>query len=161
MPKNIQTKKLLCQLDNLKQVGVPQKNLRVKSYSEVGKRIAHNHNKHLWIDKDAYSKDDVILGFKEHDMFPIIMPVSGDITDNIADTKDFCEWLKCFERHGMDPLKNLSWGFELKEPKRKTAKYKADCLTYLVNQAKWKYARKWCKARGLSFVVLTEKDLNV
>ena len=48
-----------------------------------------------------------------------------------------------------------------KEPKRKTARYKAECLTYLVNQAKWKYARKWCKARNLSFVILTEKDLNV
>ncbi len=48
-----------------------------------------------------------------------------------------------------------------KEPKRKTARYKAECLTYLVNQAKWKYAKKWCKARGISFVILTEKDLNV
>ena len=56
------------------------------------------------------------------------------------------------------PLKQCS---PPKEPKRKTARYKAECLTYLVNQAKWKYAKKWCKARGLSFVVLTEKDLNV
>ena len=48
-----------------------------------------------------------------------------------------------------------------KEPKRTTARYKAECLTYLVNQAKWKYARKWCKARNLSIVILTEKDLNV
>ena len=56
------------------------------------------------------------------------------------------------------PLKQCS---PPKEPKRKTARYKAECLTYLVNQAKWKYARKWCKARNLSFVILTEKDLNV
>ncbi len=48
-----------------------------------------------------------------------------------------------------------------KEPKRKTARYKAECLTYLVNQAKWKYARKWCKARNISFVILTENELNV
>lgn len=136
--KNIQSKKLLCQLDNLKQVGVPQKNLRVKAYSEVGKRIAHNHNRHLWIDKDAYSKDDVILGFKELDMFPIIMPVSGDITDNIADTKDFCEWLKCFERHGIDPLKNLSWGFELKEPKRRQDKKTEEEQRWLMPESpKW------------------------
>tara|TARA_Y100001970_G_scaffold291659_1_gene429694 strand:- start:629 stop:1069 length:441 start_codon:yes stop_codon:yes gene_type:complete len=48
-----------------------------------------------------------------------------------------------------------------KEPKRKTARYKAECLTYLVNQAKWKYARKWCKERNLSFVILTENELNI
>tara|TARA_B100001094_G_scaffold329244_1_gene391560 strand:- start:5 stop:439 length:435 start_codon:yes stop_codon:yes gene_type:complete len=56
------------------------------------------------------------------------------------------------------PLKQCS---PPKQPKRKTAKYKAECLTYAVNQAKWKYASKWCKERNLSFVVLTEKDLNV
>ena len=56
------------------------------------------------------------------------------------------------------PLKQCSTP---KQPKRKTAKYKAECLTYAINQAKWKYASKWCKERNLSFVVLTEKDLNV
>tara|TARA_B100001778_G_scaffold329756_1_gene331230 strand:+ start:348 stop:782 length:435 start_codon:yes stop_codon:yes gene_type:complete len=56
------------------------------------------------------------------------------------------------------PLKQCS---PPKQPKRKTAKYKAECLTYAINQAKWKYASKWCKERNLSFVVLTEKDLNV
>ena len=56
------------------------------------------------------------------------------------------------------PLKQCS---PPKQPKRKTAKYKAECLTYAINQAKWKYASKLCKERNLSFVVLTEKDLNV
>tara|TARA_B100000131_G_scaffold318456_1_gene362355 strand:- start:2679 stop:3098 length:420 start_codon:yes stop_codon:yes gene_type:complete len=70
-------------------------------------------------------------------------------------------YMKTGDKESIIEIKPLKQCKPPKEPKRKTAKYKADCLTYLVNQAKWKYARKWCKARGLSFVVLTEKDLNV
>ena len=70
-------------------------------------------------------------------------------------------YMKTGDKESIIEIKPLKQCKPPKEPKRKTAKYKADCLTYLVNQAKWKYAKKWCKARGLSFVVLTEKDLNV
>ena len=70
-------------------------------------------------------------------------------------------YMKTGDKESIIEIKPLKQCKPPKEPKRKTAKYKAECLTYLVNQAKWKYARKWCKARGLSFVVLTEKDLNV
>ena len=70
-------------------------------------------------------------------------------------------YMKTGDKESIIEIKPLKQCKPPKEPKRKTAKYKAECLTYLVNQAKCKYARKWCKARGLSFVVLTEKDLNV
>lgn len=35
----------------------------------------------------------------------------------------------------------------------------AENLTYAVNRAKWLYADKWCKARGIEFMVLTEREL--
>jgi hypothetical protein len=115
--ENIINKKLLLQLDSLKQFSIPQRGLRVKSYSEVGKRIAHSPHTQLWIDKDGFNKDEVIIGLKELDCFPLIMPISGEVTNNKEDIDDFWDWIDCFERHGIDQHKNLSWGVELREPK--------------------------------------------
>lgn len=116
--EHITNKKLLIQLDNLKQFSIPQKGLRVKAYSEIGGRIAHNPESQLWIDKDGFSKDDVVIGLKELDCFPLIMTISGDVTDSKDDINDFWNWINCFERHGIDQHKHLSWGVELKEPKQ-------------------------------------------
>lgn len=33
-------------------------------------------------------------------------------------------------------------------------------LTFIQNQAKWAAARQWCKARGIEFTILTEKELR-
>ena len=30
---------------------------------------------------------------------------------------------------------------------------------YITNQAKWKAAKEYCKKRGLTFIILTEKEL--
>jgi len=30
-----------------------------------------------------------------------------------------------------------------------------------MNQAKWKAARKWAEKRGMEFVILTEKELDI
>ena len=114
--KNIIDKKTLIQLDVCKNLGVHQKNINVKAYTDIGKKIAHNANHMLWIDKASYTKDQIIAGLSELDCFPLIMPVSGEIIDSIEDTLDMQQWLKCFERHGFTE-KNLAFGFELKEPK--------------------------------------------
>jgi hypothetical protein len=45
------------------------------------------------------------------------MPVSGEVIDTKKDIEELEDWIKCFARHGIDDLKNISWGFELREPK--------------------------------------------
>ena len=75
--EKIQTQKLLIQLDTLKEIGIKQKGLKIKSYSIIGKKIAHNPYKHLWIDKNAFSKDEVILGLKELNCFPSTITFQG------------------------------------------------------------------------------------
>jgi len=30
-----------------------------------------------------------------------------------------------------------------------------------MNQAKWKAARKWAEKRGMEFIILTEKELDI
>jgi len=50
---------------------------------------------------------------------------------------------------------------EPKIPKRKTKRYLTEVTTYVTNQAKWEAAKEWCLDRGLEFLILTEKELNV
>ena len=50
---------------------------------------------------------------------------------------------------------------EPKIPKRKTKRYLSEVTTYVTNQAKWDAAKEWCLDRGLEFLILTEKELNV
>ena len=46
-------------------------------------------------------------------------------------------------------------------PKRKTKSWANAVMTYAVNQAKWKAARRWCEDRGMNFRIVTEKELGI
>ena len=48
-----------------------------------------------------------------------------------------------------------------KTPKRKTKSYLTECLTYAVNQAKWKAAKEFCEDHRIEFKVVTEKELGI
>lgn len=44
---------------------------------------------------------------------------------------------------------------------RKTKRFLTEASTFLVNQAKWEYAKRYASARGWEFVVLTEYDIGI
>ena len=46
-----------------------------------------------------------------------------------------------------------------REQKRRTKRYLLEASTYSTNTAKWEAARRYCDARGWSFVIWSEKDL--
>ena len=48
-----------------------------------------------------------------------------------------------------------------KTRKRKTKSYLTECVTYAVNQAKWKAAKEFCEDHRIEFKVVTEKDLGI
>ena len=48
-----------------------------------------------------------------------------------------------------------------KTPKRKTKSYLTECVTYAVNQAKWKAAKEFCEDHRIEFKVVTEKELGI
>lgn len=51
---------------------------------------------------------------------------------------------------------------ELLPPTTKNKKrYLIEAHTFVKNQSKWKYAEQYCKDRGWSFKVITEKELNI
>jgi len=105
----------LQQLDLLKNFGISTNGIKVKSESLVGGLIAHNNHHKLWIDSKNFSKSDVVRGLFELDCFPLIVPVSGDIHMQ-EDVNNTWEWLKVFQKFGIDILNDCSWGFDIKEP---------------------------------------------
>ena len=46
-------------------------------------------------------------------------------------------------------------------PKRKTAAWKREVLTYIKNRAKWEAAENFCEDRQMKFKILTEDHLKV
>lgn len=46
-------------------------------------------------------------------------------------------------------------------PKRRTKAWVGQVMTYLVNQAKWEAARKYCENKGMNFRIVTEKELGL
>ena len=48
-----------------------------------------------------------------------------------------------------------------KEPKRRTRRWMNEVITYGVNDAKWRYATKWCADNGMEFKILTEDHLGI
>jgi hypothetical protein len=46
-----------------------------------------------------------------------------------------------------------------KPPKKQTRGYINEVTTYLVNQAKWEAADKFCKTKGWKFQIMTEKQI--
>ncbi|SVA13751.1 uncharacterized protein METZ01_LOCUS66605 [marine metagenome] len=47
------------------------------------------------------------------------------------------------------------------KPKKQTQAYIKKLKVYIMNQAKFKAARKWADKRGWEFIILTEKDLGI
>lgn len=48
-----------------------------------------------------------------------------------------------------------------KKPKRKTAAWKREVLTFMKNMAKWDAAKEYCEDRQMKFLILTEDHLKV
>jgi len=112
---NFKNKKLLHQVDALKNYCIPTKGLNVTADTHIGHKIAHNHHHKLWIDSTTFNKREVVRALMELDAFPLVMPVSGDIHME-DDVKNFWEWLNAFKSHGVDILNDCAWGFDVKEP---------------------------------------------
>ena len=115
--KNLKNKPALQQIDALKNLQVTTRGLDVPAKSIIAKKLSHHCFHKLWINNKEYSKDQIITGLTELNCFPIIMPVSGEI-NTVADITDYWSWLNAFERNGIDILKQLSFGFDIKEPRR-------------------------------------------
>jgi hypothetical protein len=46
-----------------------------------------------------------------------------------------------------------------KKPKRQTKNFINECITFSINEAKWKSAEQFCKKKKWKFIILTEDDI--
>ena len=132
---NIKNKKLLSQVDSLKNFCIETNGITVPADTLVGDKIAHNNNHMLWIDSKTFTKNEVVRGLIELDCFPVLMPVSGDIHME-EDVKNTWEWLNAFKNYGIDILNDCSWGFNVKEPIYKKDIDELDDSKWLVDNYK-------------------------
>lgn len=114
--QNIKGEKPLIQLDKLKEFGISTRSIKIKSWSELGGRIARCEKTTAWIDRNDFSRDQVIAAFQELDCFPILMPVTGDPWER-NDFDDWKQWLMTFERNKID-YKQMAFGFEFRTPRK-------------------------------------------
>ncbi len=115
--QNVKGEKLLNQVDRLKEFGISTKGIKVRAWTELGKKIALCNSTKAWINKNEYSRDNLFGSLLELDAFPLVMPVSGDPCSS-EDADEWDHWLNCFTRHGID-TQHLAFGFDIKEPKRR------------------------------------------
>jgi len=112
---HVTKKPILQQVDNLKNFCISTNGIKVPSKNNLASRIAHHEYHKLWINSLAFTKMEVVQALIELDAFPLLMPCHSDVHEE-KEIREFWDWIKAFESHGIDIMKQCSWGFDLKEP---------------------------------------------
>lgn len=106
----------------------------------------------IWCDKNP----QIIKWSSEETVIPYISPLDGKYHRYFVDFK-------------IKTVKNEVYLVEIK-PKaqtlppqgtKKTKRFLTESATFLVNQAKWEYAKRYAADRKWNFIVLTEDELGI
>lgn len=79
------------------------------------------------------------------DFFAKVKDMNGDIINFLMEVKPFEQTLP--------PRKPKT------KRKKSQIRYQIELKTYMINQAKWKFASEYARKKGWEFVVVTEKDI--
>ena len=110
-----------------------------------------------WLDKN----DDILQWASEELIIPYLSPVDNRVHRYFPDF-----YVKVKDKMG--EIREMIWEIKPKKesgpPQKRsriTQKYISEVVTWGVNEAKWKAASEYCKDRGWSFHIFTEKELGV
>lgn len=106
----------------------------------------------IWCDKNP----QIIKWSSEETVIPYISPLDGKYHRYFVDFK-------------IKTVKNEVYLVEIKpkaqtlppQGSKKTKRFLTESATFLVNQAKWEYARRYAADRKWNFIVLTEDELGI
>lgn len=106
----------------------------------------------IWCDKNP----QIIKWSSEETVVPYLSPIDGRTHRYFVD-------FKIQTSNGITYLVEIKPKHQTLPPagSRKTKKYLAEASTFLVNQAKWEYAREYARRRNWQFIVLTEDELGI
>jgi hypothetical protein len=104
---------------------------------------------------------NVIEWSNEEIVIPYLSPVDGRWHRYFPDF-----FVRVRNRHGVQEamileVKPLKQSIPPPLKKRITRQYIQEVATYGINEAKWVAANEYCKTRGWTFKVITEKDLGI
>lgn len=106
----------------------------------------------IWCDKNP----QIIKWSSEETVVPYVSPIDGRMHRYFVDFK-------------IQTSNNKTYLVEIKPKKqtlppegtKKTKKFLLEASNYLVNQAKWEYAKRYAKDRNWEFIVITENELGL
>ena len=109
-----------------------------------------------WCDKN----ENVLEWGSEEIIIPYISPVDNRIHRYYPDF-----YVKAITREGRiaRSIIEVKPAAQTKPPRKrkKTRAFITEVKTWNVNSAKWRAARQFCAHKGMTFIILTEKHLNV
>ena len=111
----------------------------------------------MWADR----KDNVVSWASEEINIPYVSPKDNRVhkyyPDYLIKVKEKNDMIKTY----VVEVKPHKQTMPPKPRSRKTKSYLTECVTYAVNQAKWKAAKEFCEDHRIEFKVVTEKELGI
>jgi len=105
----------------------------------------------IWCDTNP----SIIKWSSEQTIIPYVSPLDNRVHRYFVDFK--------IQTRGKTYLIEINPEAQTRPPKqtKKTQRFLMEASTYMVNQAKWTYAKRYAQDRNWEFVVLTEKHLGI
>jgi hypothetical protein len=107
------------------------------------------------------SRSDIINWCSEEIIIPYRSPIDNKIHRYYPDFKVTKINKDGKKETAIIEVKPLKETVPPKRQKEVTRKYLTEVTTWGVNEAKWKAAQEFCKDRGWSFHIFTEKELGI
>jgi len=111
----------------------------------------------LYLDK----RDDIVSWSSEEIIIPYRSPIDGKIHRYFPDFKVTKINREGKKETAIIEVKPSKQTVPPKKQKEMSRKYLTEVKNWGINEAKWKAAEQYCKDRGWSFHIFTEKELGV
>ena len=111
----------------------------------------------IWAD----TKPSVLKWRSEETVIPYVSPIDNKIHRYFVDFQLQVKTSSGVLKTYLIEIKPKQQTVPPAPQQRVTKKYLEEVMTWGKNEAKWKYAKEYCKDRGWEFLILTEKDLGI
>jgi len=153
--ENCLDKDFILQCDALKQLEIVNNiDVGLTEKSTLADRIAVNKQRQIWIDRQDWSKKDIIRSLQHLDSLPALV-MTGSEFSSFKEVKEVLEWKDAFINCGIQP-NQIAWGFTLEDApdwrkhNRKEQTYLGDFDPYpseLSDSVREELYHKWCEVR--------------
>jgi len=132
---------------------------RPERYSGDARQIVYRSSYELKYMRFLDSSPEIERWSSEEVVVPYVSPKDGRVHRYFVDF-----WV--LRKDGQEAIIEIKPMVECRPPKQPKSprgknKYVAEVMTYAVNQKKWEAASAYARERGIEFLVLTERELDI